>query len=210
MIYHHFAFGGFGCDAEARVEVIRRGAERGAEHLNVALRGVSRGGHRDTSAGRRGGAGDRCGIDRGPDRLVYTRSSAREWRDLRFWRFLATRRAGSAARSRCTPLVVLTATRELGFDARGSRASARSRSSFARSRSSFGALTLFMCALTLFICALALFICALALCICAADQAVEPVAQEDSTGVGKRSRPSGSRARRSVRPEDGVLLYAHQ
>jgi phosphoglycolate phosphatase len=36
-IYHHFAFGGFGCDAEARVDLIRRGAERGAEHLGVPL-----------------------------------------------------------------------------------------------------------------------------------------------------------------------------
>ena len=36
-VYHHFAFGGFGCDAEARVEVIRRGAERGADHLGVSL-----------------------------------------------------------------------------------------------------------------------------------------------------------------------------
>jgi phosphoglycolate phosphatase-like HAD superfamily hydrolase len=32
-LYHHFAFGGFGCDAEDRTELIRIGAERGARHL---------------------------------------------------------------------------------------------------------------------------------------------------------------------------------
>ncbi len=32
-VYQHFSFGGFGCDAEERALVIRRGAERGAEHL---------------------------------------------------------------------------------------------------------------------------------------------------------------------------------
>lgn len=32
-----FEFGGFGCDAEMRDEVLRRGAERGAERLGVAL-----------------------------------------------------------------------------------------------------------------------------------------------------------------------------
>lgn len=33
----YFAFGGFGCDHEARPELIRRGAERGAERLGAAL-----------------------------------------------------------------------------------------------------------------------------------------------------------------------------
>lgn len=36
-IYHRFAFGGFGCDHEDRLELIRRGAERGAERLGVPL-----------------------------------------------------------------------------------------------------------------------------------------------------------------------------
>src|SRR3954471_21929835 len=36
-VHHHFRFGGFGCDAEARPEVIRAGAERGAEQLGVPL-----------------------------------------------------------------------------------------------------------------------------------------------------------------------------
>jgi len=36
-IYDRFAFGGFGCDHEDRVELIRRGAERGAERLGVPL-----------------------------------------------------------------------------------------------------------------------------------------------------------------------------
>jgi len=36
-IYHHFPFGGFGCDAEDRPALIRRGAERGAERLGVPL-----------------------------------------------------------------------------------------------------------------------------------------------------------------------------
>ena len=36
-IYHHFPFGGFGCDAEDRPAHIRRGAERGAERLGVPL-----------------------------------------------------------------------------------------------------------------------------------------------------------------------------
>jgi len=36
-VHHHFRFGGFGCDAEARPEVIRLGAERGAEQLGVPL-----------------------------------------------------------------------------------------------------------------------------------------------------------------------------
>ena len=38
-IYHHFPFGGFGCDSEDRPELIRRGAERGAERLAVPLVG---------------------------------------------------------------------------------------------------------------------------------------------------------------------------
>jgi phosphoglycolate phosphatase len=33
----HFAFGGFGCDAEDRTEVLRSGARRGAEALGVPL-----------------------------------------------------------------------------------------------------------------------------------------------------------------------------
>jgi phosphoglycolate phosphatase len=33
----HFAFGGFGCDAEDRIELVRRGAERGAERLGRPL-----------------------------------------------------------------------------------------------------------------------------------------------------------------------------
>jgi phosphoglycolate phosphatase len=36
-VHHHFRFGGFGCDAEARPDVIRTGAERGAEQLGVPL-----------------------------------------------------------------------------------------------------------------------------------------------------------------------------
>src|SRR5262249_61591230 len=36
-IYHHFPFGGFGCDSEDRAALIRRGAERGAERLGVSL-----------------------------------------------------------------------------------------------------------------------------------------------------------------------------
>jgi phosphoglycolate phosphatase len=36
-IYHHFSFGGFGSDHELRVELIRRGAERGAEQLGRPL-----------------------------------------------------------------------------------------------------------------------------------------------------------------------------
>lgn len=36
-LYHHFDFGGFGCDHELRVELIRKGAERGAAHLGQPL-----------------------------------------------------------------------------------------------------------------------------------------------------------------------------
>jgi len=36
-VHHHFRFGGFGCDAEARPEVIRLGAERGAQQLGVPM-----------------------------------------------------------------------------------------------------------------------------------------------------------------------------
>jgi len=36
-VHHHFRFGGFGCDAEARPEVIRLGAERGASQLGVSM-----------------------------------------------------------------------------------------------------------------------------------------------------------------------------
>ncbi len=36
-VHHHFRFGGFGSDAEARPDVIRIGAERGAEDLGVPL-----------------------------------------------------------------------------------------------------------------------------------------------------------------------------
>jgi len=36
-VHHHFRFGGFGCDAEARPELIRLGAERGAQQLGVPL-----------------------------------------------------------------------------------------------------------------------------------------------------------------------------
>ena len=36
-IFEQFAFGGFGSDAEDRAALIRRGAERGAEHLKVPL-----------------------------------------------------------------------------------------------------------------------------------------------------------------------------
>ncbi len=36
-VFEEFAFGGFGSDAEERVVLIRRGAERGAEHLGVGL-----------------------------------------------------------------------------------------------------------------------------------------------------------------------------
>jgi phosphoglycolate phosphatase len=37
-LYGRFAFGGFGCDHENRVELIRRGAERGAQHLDVPMK----------------------------------------------------------------------------------------------------------------------------------------------------------------------------
>jgi phosphoglycolate phosphatase len=36
-VHERFAFGGFGCDAEERVELIRHGAERGAAHLGAPL-----------------------------------------------------------------------------------------------------------------------------------------------------------------------------
>jgi phosphoglycolate phosphatase-like HAD superfamily hydrolase len=36
-LHGHFSFGGFGCDAEARVELIRIGAERGAQALGVPV-----------------------------------------------------------------------------------------------------------------------------------------------------------------------------
>jgi phosphoglycolate phosphatase-like HAD superfamily hydrolase len=36
-LYHHFPFGGFGCDAEDRGALLRIGAERGARHLGTAL-----------------------------------------------------------------------------------------------------------------------------------------------------------------------------
>lgn len=36
-IYEHFTFGGFGCDAEDRAELIRIGAERGAAQLQAPL-----------------------------------------------------------------------------------------------------------------------------------------------------------------------------
>jgi phosphoglycolate phosphatase len=36
-LYHHFAFGGFGCDAEDRAELLRIGAERGARRLGRVL-----------------------------------------------------------------------------------------------------------------------------------------------------------------------------
>lgn len=36
-LYHHFSFGGFGSDHELRVELIRRGAERGAAQLGRPL-----------------------------------------------------------------------------------------------------------------------------------------------------------------------------
>lgn len=36
-LYRHFAFGGFGDDHESRPELIRRGAQRGAERLGVTL-----------------------------------------------------------------------------------------------------------------------------------------------------------------------------
>ncbi|MGZ3444594.1 MAG: HAD family hydrolase [Myxococcaceae bacterium] len=35
--YHRFAFGGFGCDAEDRTALIRRGAERGAAMLGASV-----------------------------------------------------------------------------------------------------------------------------------------------------------------------------
>ena len=35
-IYQRFAFGGFGCDHEDRIELLRCGARRGAEHLGVS------------------------------------------------------------------------------------------------------------------------------------------------------------------------------
>jgi len=36
-LYHHFRFGGFGCDAEDRAALLRVGAERGARHLGAGL-----------------------------------------------------------------------------------------------------------------------------------------------------------------------------
>lgn len=36
-LFEHFAFGGFGCDAEDRTALIRRGAERGAERLGAPM-----------------------------------------------------------------------------------------------------------------------------------------------------------------------------
>lgn len=36
-LYRRFSFGGFGCDHEDRAELIRRGAQRGAEKLNAPL-----------------------------------------------------------------------------------------------------------------------------------------------------------------------------
>ncbi len=36
-VFQHFSFGGFGCDAEERALVIRRGAERGAEKLGLPV-----------------------------------------------------------------------------------------------------------------------------------------------------------------------------
>jgi len=36
-VHHHFGFGGYGCDAEVRSEVIRLGAERGAAKLGLPL-----------------------------------------------------------------------------------------------------------------------------------------------------------------------------
>jgi phosphoglycolate phosphatase-like HAD superfamily hydrolase len=36
-LYHHFPFGGFGCDAEDRATLLRIGAERGARHLAAGL-----------------------------------------------------------------------------------------------------------------------------------------------------------------------------
>ena len=36
-LYHHFGFGGFGCDAEDRAALLRVGAERGARHLGARL-----------------------------------------------------------------------------------------------------------------------------------------------------------------------------
>src|SRR5687767_5274768 len=36
-IYSPFAFGGFGCDHEDRVQLIRRGAERGAQKLGLPM-----------------------------------------------------------------------------------------------------------------------------------------------------------------------------
>ncbi len=36
-VHHHFKFGGFGCDAEARPEVIRLAAARGAEQLGLPV-----------------------------------------------------------------------------------------------------------------------------------------------------------------------------
>jgi phosphoglycolate phosphatase len=39
-LYEQFDFGGFGCDAEARADVLRVGAQRGATHLELALEDV--------------------------------------------------------------------------------------------------------------------------------------------------------------------------
>lgn len=38
-LFHHFAFGGFGCDHEDRAAILRVGAERGAERLGRPLAG---------------------------------------------------------------------------------------------------------------------------------------------------------------------------
>jgi phosphoglycolate phosphatase-like HAD superfamily hydrolase len=37
QLWEHFSFGGFGCDHELRAELLRAGAERGAEQLGVPL-----------------------------------------------------------------------------------------------------------------------------------------------------------------------------
>lgn len=37
QLWDHFSFGGFGCDHELRAELLRAGAQRGAERLGVAL-----------------------------------------------------------------------------------------------------------------------------------------------------------------------------
>jgi len=86
-IYERFAFGGFGSDHEDRIQLIRRGAERGAERLHVPLgecRVVVIGDTpRDVAAAR--GIGAECiGVGTGsfsPEQLIQA-GAVKAFRDL--------------------------------------------------------------------------------------------------------------------------------